>query len=111
MMPVPRPWIIAVAAALGAAMGSFLNVVISRVPRGESIVHPPSRCPGCGRRLEWWENVPVAGYAFLRGKCRTCRAPIGLRHLMVELAGAFVAGGVAWILTRSWPAGEVLANG
>lgn len=70
---------------LGLAVGSFLNVCIHRVPRGVSIVHPPSACPACGARLRWYDNVPVLGYAWLGGRCRRCRAPISLRYPLVEL--------------------------
>ena len=111
MIPLPRPWVIAAAAAFGAALGSFLNVVISRVPSGESVIRPPSRCPGCGRQLAWWENIPVAGYIALRGRCRTCRAPIGVRHLVVELAAAVAAGAAAWALTGADTAREAMING
>ena len=111
MMALPRTWVIVVAAAFGAALGSFLNVVISRTPRGESVVRPPSRCPGCGRRLAWWENVPVASYVVLMGRCRTCRAPKGVRHLVVEAAFAAAAGAVAWALTGAGSAREAITNG
>jgi leader peptidase (prepilin peptidase) / N-methyltransferase len=88
-------WIlIVVAAVFGAAIGSFLNVCIYRVPRRQSIVFPPSACPACGRELAWFENVPIAGYLALRGRCRTCRAPIGPRYPIVEAltAAMFAAG-------------------
>ncbi|MEA3409615.1 MAG: prepilin peptidase, partial [Candidatus Eisenbacteria bacterium] len=61
---------------VGSILGSFFNVVIYRVPRGESIVRPPSACPACGTRLRARDNVPVLGYLLLRGKCRYCAAPI-----------------------------------
>src|SRR5207247_4973818 len=80
---------------LGASVGSFLNVVWSRVPRGQSITHPRSRCGSCRRTLVWWENVPVLAWVALGGRCRTCRAPIGVRTLLVELAGAVTGGVVA----------------
>jgi len=83
------------AALLGAAVGSFLNVAISRLPRGESLMHPGSHCPSCGRGLMWWENIPVASFIALGGKCRTCRAPIGLRHLAVEVASGAAAAAAA----------------
>jgi leader peptidase (prepilin peptidase)/N-methyltransferase len=70
---------------LGLAVGSFLNVRIHRVPRGASIVRPPSACPACGYQLRWYDNIPVLGYAWLRGRCRSCRAPISLRYPLVEL--------------------------
>ncbi len=70
---------------LGLAVGSFLNVVIARVPREESIVRPPSHCPRCGYQLRWYENVPVFSWLLLRGKCSSCKAPISPRYLAVEL--------------------------
>jgi leader peptidase (prepilin peptidase)/N-methyltransferase len=72
-------------ALFGLAIGSFLNVVIHRVPRKQSLTHPPSRCPSCGTPLRWFDNVPVLGYAWLGGKCRACRAPISIRYPIVEL--------------------------
>ena len=74
---------------IGAIFGSFFNVVIYRVPRGESIIRPPSACPACGTRLRAWDNIPILGYLMLRGRCRYCSEPISLRYPMVELlAGA-----------------------
>ena len=70
---------------LGLIVGSFLNVCIHRIPRKESLLYPPSRCPGCGVSLRWFDNVPVLGYAWLRGRCRACRAPISPRYPVVEL--------------------------
>ncbi len=84
-------WVIAV----GAAVGSFLNVVIARVPAGESIVSPGSRCPRCGAPIRWWDNLPVLSWLALRGRCRRCGAPISPRYLLVELLGA-AAAVVAW---------------
>ncbi|CAN5440887.1 A24 family peptidase [soil metagenome] len=72
-------------AALGLAVGSFLNVCIYRIPRRESLLHPPSRCPACGQGLRWFDNVPVLGYVLLGGRCRACRAPISIRYPIVEL--------------------------
>jgi leader peptidase (prepilin peptidase)/N-methyltransferase len=72
-------------AIVGLAIGSFLNVCIHRIPRGESLNHPPSRCPTCGTGLRWFDNVPVLGYLRLRGRCRSCRAPISMRYPIVEL--------------------------
>jgi len=70
---------------LGLAVGSFLNVVIARVPYGESIVRPRSRCPKCGHQLSWYENIPLASWIALRGRCRNCKTPISARYPMVEL--------------------------
>ena len=79
---------------LGAVVGSFLNVCIYRLPRGASVVWPASACVRCGRALAWFENVPVASYLALRGRCRTCGEPISPRYPIVETITAtmFVLG-------------------
>ncbi len=74
--------------ALGACVGSFLNVVVWRLPRGESLVTPPSHCPKCNRPLNWYDNIPIFGWIKLRGKCRFCRQPISPRYPIVELLTA-----------------------
>jgi leader peptidase (prepilin peptidase) / N-methyltransferase len=71
--------------AFGTVIGSFLNVCIYRLPRGESVVFPASRCPHCGRRLNALDLIPVFGYLLLLGRCRGCRAPISARYPLVEL--------------------------
>ncbi|MBN1283232.1 MAG: prepilin peptidase [Proteobacteria bacterium] len=81
------PWTLYLLAGLmGAVLGSFAGVCIWRMPRDESVVWPPSHCPACGRRLSWWENIPLVSYAILRARCRTCRAWISPRYPIVELA-------------------------
>ncbi len=82
-------------AAIGACFGSFLNVVIYRLPRGESLSHPGSRCPKCGCAIRLWDNIPVLSWLVLRGRCRNCREPISIRYPLVELAGAVFAVGLA----------------
>jgi leader peptidase (prepilin peptidase)/N-methyltransferase len=84
---------IATAIPLGAVIGSFLNVVIQRVPKGESIVRPRSRCPGCGTEIRARDNVPILSWLLLRGHCRDCGTRISARYPAVELltALAFVA--------------------
>jgi leader peptidase (prepilin peptidase)/N-methyltransferase len=72
------------AAIFGAIVGSFLNVVAYRLPRGESLVHPPSACPACGTPIKPYDNVPVLGWLWLRGKCRACGAPISAQYPIVE---------------------------
>ena len=79
---------VALAALLGLAVGSFLNVVVWRVPRGESVVRPPSACPTCSTPVRPRDNVPVLSWVLLRGRCRSCRAPISRRYPLVELASA-----------------------
>ena len=68
----------------GACIGSFLNVLVYRLPRGKSLVHPPSHCPACGCSIRWYDNVPVFGWVNLRGKCRDCQSPISIRYPCVE---------------------------
>ncbi|MFN2470304.1 MAG: A24 family peptidase [Gaiellaceae bacterium] len=75
-----------IALAPGAAIGSFLNVVAGRVPHRISLVRPRSACPHCGSHIAPYDNVPLLSYALLRGRCRSCHAPIGLRYPAVELA-------------------------
>lgn len=86
---------------LGLIWGSFLNVVIHRLPREESLVRPPSRCPNCHRPIRPWENIPLLSYLFLRGKCPGCRRSISIRYPLVELSGgaAFLFAGHMYGLT------------
>ena len=80
---------------MGAVLGSFANVCIHRVPRGRSIVRPPSACPRCGRRIRPTENIPVVSYLLLGGRCAGCRRPISWRYPAVETLMAFLFLGVA----------------
>jgi leader peptidase (prepilin peptidase)/N-methyltransferase len=82
----------------GLMVGSFLNVCIARLPRGESIIRPRSRCPQCRTPIRWFDNIPVASYLVLGGRCRVCRARISRRYPIVELltAVAFVVQGLAF---------------
>ena len=82
--------------AFGAAIGSFLNVVIHRVPRGESIVLPDSACPKCHAKIKPYDNIPLIGWLMLRGKCRACSAPISIRYPAVELLTGLVFVVVYW---------------
>jgi leader peptidase (prepilin peptidase) / N-methyltransferase len=79
-----------VAAWLGAALGSFLNVCIYRWPAEQSVVSPPSRCPVCERRLAWHDNVPILGWVMLRGRCRYCGTGISAQYPLIELATALI---------------------
>jgi len=79
-------FVTAIAGVMGLASGSFLNVCVSRWPKDESMIGPPSHCPSCERPLKWWENIPVVSWLALRGRCRTCGAWIGWRHPIIELA-------------------------
>jgi leader peptidase (prepilin peptidase)/N-methyltransferase len=82
-------------ALLGLLVGSFLNVVIWRVPRGESIIRPPSHCPGCDAAVRPRDNVPVLSWLLLRGRCRDCAEPISARYPRVELGTAVIFGTLA----------------
>lgn len=86
---------VAVSALLGLLVGSFLNVVIWRVPRGESVNRPPSHCPGCAARIRPYDNVPVVSWLLLRGRCRDCRARISVRYPLVELGTAALFAAMA----------------
>jgi leader peptidase (prepilin peptidase)/N-methyltransferase len=102
----------------GACVGSFLNVVIYRLPEGMSIVLPPSHCPKCGHRLAFFENVPILGWLVLRGRCRKCRSPISVQYPLVELFTAGLSLAIvaalyrthcresfaSWGVAETWPA-------
>jgi leader peptidase (prepilin peptidase) / N-methyltransferase len=93
-------------AVLGLCVGSFLNVCIYRLPRHESLVRPPSRCPNCGQPLSWFDNIPVLSWLALRGRCRRCKAPIAIRYPIVELTT-----GVLWVVIAVvTPPGALLAS-
>jgi leader peptidase (prepilin peptidase) / N-methyltransferase len=82
----------AIAAVFGAVLGSFLNVVIWRLPRGENLATPPSACPSCGKAIKPYDNIPVLSWLLLRGKCRNCGARISARYPLVEaLTAALLA--------------------
>lgn len=80
----------------GSLVGSFLNVVIYRIPLKRSIVSPPSACPECGMRIKRYDNIPVLSWVLLRGRCRSCKAPISMRYPIVELSTGVFFGVVAW---------------
>jgi leader peptidase (prepilin peptidase)/N-methyltransferase len=103
---LPAPLAIALAAAFGAVIGSFLNVCIYRVPLKKSIVWPSSACPHCQRELSWYENIPIVSWLVLRARCRTCGAAIGIRYPLVEALTA-VMFALAW---RYYGPGPLLAS-
>lgn len=88
VLGLPAAFTVAVVAVFGALIGSFLNVVIHRVPREESIAFPASHCPSCDAAIRPYDNIPVVSWAVLRGRCRSCRAPISARYPAVELLTA-----------------------
>lgn len=99
----PVTALLAVACGLfGLAVGSFLNVVVHRVPRKESVVKPRSRCPGCENQLAPKDNIPVVSWLILRGKCRNCGEPISPRYPLVELMTAVLFAITALRLGENW---------
>jgi leader peptidase (prepilin peptidase)/N-methyltransferase len=100
-----RTLFLAWSACLGAVVGSFLNVVVARLPAGQSVVHPRSRCPRCQRPIAWYDNVPVLSWLLLRARCRHCRLPISARYPLVE---ALVAALAAWVASRHGPTAAAL---
>jgi leader peptidase (prepilin peptidase) / N-methyltransferase len=96
MAPVPEFVQALLVLAVGLVLGSFLNVCIHRLPLGESVAFPGSRCPRCGTPIRWYQNVPILSWVLLRGRCASCRERISLRYPAVEaLGGAFLLG--TWI--------------
>ncbi|TPV95378.1 MAG: prepilin peptidase [Myxococcales bacterium FL481] len=100
-------WMPLAAFVWGTLWGSFANVVIWRVPRGQSVVRPGSRCGACGQPIRWFDNLPVISYLMLRGRCRACDAPISLRYMVVELA----AGMLSFALYRAMVVVPLLEGG
>ena len=93
-------------AAIGLCIGSFLNVVIYRLPIGQSIVTPPSRCRKCGYQLQWYDNIPVLSWLFLRGRCRKCGVGVSIQYPIVEL----ITGALFVLVVWMTPPGPLLAT-
>jgi leader peptidase (prepilin peptidase)/N-methyltransferase len=90
--------------ATGAVVGSFLNVVIARVPKGQSVVSPGSRCPRCGNPIAWFDNIPILSWALLRARCRKCGLPISVRYPLVELITGILAVAIVRQQGATWTA-------
>lgn len=108
------PWFARIfALAFGLLWGSFLNVVIYRVPRGQSVVHPASRCPACGKPIRPWDNIPLLSYALLGGKARCCKVKVSPRYPLVEAIGGLfslaVLEAIVFRLPETTPIGRALA--
>lgn len=106
-------FVVVLCGALGLVIGSFLNVVIWRVPRKESVAHPPSHCPQCGTAIAPRDNIPVVSWIVLRGRCRACRGRIPVRYPVVELCTGVLFAVVAAHFAGSWalPAYLLLSAG
>jgi len=104
-LPPSIAFYLIVLGAFGLLFGSFANVLIWRVPRGESIVSPGSHCPNCGHDIRWYDNVPVLSWLLLRGRCRDCGASISARYPLVELASGalWVTAGLVWGFSPATP--------
>jgi leader peptidase (prepilin peptidase)/N-methyltransferase len=101
------PALFAITAVLGLAIGSFLNVVVYRVPRHESLVKPGSHCPNCNHSVRARHNVPVLGWLMLHGRCADCAYPISVRYPIVELAtGAAVLTMISLVLRTDLSAAQ-----
>ncbi len=90
------------AGVLGASVGSFMNVCVSRLPHGESLVRPRSKCPGCGGPIAWYDNIPLLSWLLLRGRCRQCRESISIQYPVVELVTAAIWVGMALLYGPTW---------
>ena len=104
-MTPPTVYLVA-AGVFGLCIGSFLNVVIYRLPLGQSLATPPSRCRKCGYSLRWFDNIPVLSWAFLRGRCRKCGIPVSWQYPVVELVTGALFVLVVWLT----PPGPLLAS-
>lgn len=100
--------ILVLAGVFGAMLGSFLNVCIHRWPLDESVVAPRSRCPGCGSRIGWYDNVPILSWIVLRGRCRRCGERISVQYPLVELGTALLW---IYVIARFGPSVEALRGG
>lgn len=103
MTPIVTPGALTpIALAFGLVIGSFLNVVIHRVPAGLSVSFPPSHCPACETPIKPWDNIPILSYLLLRGRCRTCQTSISLRYPAVELVTGLAFAVIAFRFGPSW---------
>jgi leader peptidase (prepilin peptidase)/N-methyltransferase len=103
----PIPILIALATVFGLMAGSFFNVVIYRMPRGESVVWPPSKCQSCGYRIPFYLNMPVLAWLVLRGKCGSCGASISVQYPLIEALTGAIAGGVAAFFAYAHPEADL----
>jgi leader peptidase (prepilin peptidase) / N-methyltransferase len=103
---VSEPWYLAAAGFFGLCIGSFLNVVIYRLPLGQSLATPPSRCRNCGYSLRWFDNVPVVSWLLLRGRCRKCGVAVSWQYPLVEL----ITGALFVLVVWQTPPGPLLVS-
>ena len=106
---MPTVWLAPVAAVFGLAIGSFMTVVAARVPAGESVVAPRSRCPRCGATIRMRDNIPVLSWLFLRGRCRDCGERIPVRYPILEVSTAILMAAPFFVYESIWVACGVAA--
>ena len=106
---MPTVWLAPVAAVFGLAIGSFMTVVAARVPAGESVVAPRSRCPRCGATIRMRDNIPVLSWLLLRGRCRDCGERIPVRYPILELSTAVLMAAPFFVYESIWVACGVAA--
>ena len=109
MSPFPEPWISIYIALVGLIVGSFLNVCIHRLPLGQSVVRPRSRCPRCGHEIRWYENVPIFSWIALGRRCSGCALPISWRYPAIELVSGLIVYAAWWRF--GWSAAFPIAAG
>jgi leader peptidase (prepilin peptidase)/N-methyltransferase len=97
------PFALVAAGVFGTLWGSFFNVCIARIPRGESVVHPGSRCFACGRTVKPWDNIPILSYLLLRGRCRSCGTSFSPRYLVVEALMGLLSALLCWRFVLAEP--------
>ncbi|MBF0383589.1 MAG: prepilin peptidase [Magnetococcales bacterium] len=97
--------------AFGGIWGSFLNVCIYRIPAGQSIVYPPSRCPGCEKSIAWYDNIPILSWLYLKGKCRNCKTSISPQYPIIEALSAIMTLHVVTVFGFSWEALALICLG
>ncbi len=110
LLGIPDWFTYLVSLLFGLVIGSFLNVVVVRLPHGESLIKPGSHCPKCKKSIRWWDNIPILSYLLLQGKCRNCSAKISIRYPIIEfltaivfLAARYHVGWNFTLLFRDWP--------
>ena len=103
-MDVTEPVVTVFAGIWGAMLGSFLNVCVWRLPRNESVIRPASHCPGCGKPIAWYDNIPLLSWVALRARCRHCGTRISMQYPLIELAVALIWGGAVVWWGATWEA-------
>jgi len=110
-MYIPSIFLWALFALLGTCLGSFFNVLIYRMPRNMSIVHPASHCPNCKRKIPLWQNIPILSWLFLRGRCANCKETISIKYPIVEFLGLLLGFAAAFLTEPNYAKDANLIEG